>query len=471
MKDTIRQKANFFIFIVASIAALGGFVLGFDAGVIVDGKDQITSEFLLSNFQWSIITSISVLGALIAVPISGRFTDRFGTKTMLLITSIGFLTGLTLTATAYNLFQLITGRFLIGICIGIASFSAPLFISEIAPPSIRGSMVLLNGVAITAGQTLSFLASYFLHDISSFSWRIILCIEILPALALFIGMLFMPKSPRWVAKNNGIESARKILIKIRGKNYPFLEKELSEIHQNIFHAVSRTGFKNLFSKKMAPVLMVGMGLGILQQFVGISAIMYYGPVIFESVGFHSIKNAIFATFFIGLINLIFTIVSAFLVDHVGRRFLLLTGSLIAAISMLLISISSLGWFNEKWGIFFMASYMIGYCIGLGSLFWVVIAEIYPLHIRGSAMSVVTSVQCTANFIVTITFLQVFNRLGNSETFLLFGMMCLTAFVFVYFYVPETKRVPLELIEENLNKGKKTRYLGQRADDPRYETIY
>lgn len=444
---------------IVFIAALGGFVLGFDAGVIVDGKDQISDQFSLSTFQWSNVTCVSILGALLAVPISGRAADKLGTKTMLIIAAFGFIIGLTMTATAYNLAQLIIGRFIVGICIGIASFCSPLFISEVAPPPIRGSMILLNGIAITTGQTISFLTGYFLHDISPYSWRFISWIEIIPAIGLLIGMLFIPKSPRWVASKYGIDRARTVLTKIRGGASQAVETELKEIEANIVFGKTKKCFNDIFSKKIIPVLLVGIGLGVLQQFVGINAIMYYGPVIFQQVGFHTIKSAIFATFCIGMVNLIFTIVSLFLVDYVGRRVLLLTGTLIAALSLFLVGYLSLNTLNGKWVMFFIATYIIGYCISLGSLFWVIISEIFPLNIRGRAMSFVTAMQCAANLIVSFTFLELFESLGKSHTFWLYGVMSLVAFAFIYYFVPETKGVSLELIESNLNAGKKLRKLG------------
>ena len=458
----LRQKSNLWIIIaIAAVASLGGFILGFDAGVIVDGKDQISSQFFLSDFDWSLITSMSIVGTLITVPVSGRLVDYLGTKTMLVIVAIGFIIGLLLTAISHHLTQFVIGRFITGVSIGIASFSAPLFISEIAPPHIRGGMVLLNGIAITSGQTISFLIGYFLHDTSAQSWRFIVWIEMLPAICLLFGMFFMPKSPRWVAMKYGIPQARAILKKIRGGNSEaLLEKEINEIQLNVMHSSSGSQFSNLFSKKLAPVLIAGVGLALLQQFSGISAVMYYGPVIFEAAGFHSVKNAIFATFSMGFVNLIFTIVSAFLIDYFGRRVLLLCGILIAAISLFQLGISCM-FFHKKWLIlFFMATYIIGYCISVGSLFWVLVSEIYPAHIRGFAMSFTTSVQCSANFIVTITFLQLLHVLGEVGDFWLYGTACFIGFIFIYYCIPETKGLSLELIEANLTAGKRIRMLGQ-----------
>ena len=203
-------------------------------------------------------------------------------------------------------------------------------------------------------------------------------------------------------------------------------------------------------------------LGVFQQFTGINSIMYYGPVIFETAGFHPIKTAILATFWMGLLNFIFTAVTLFFVDRLGRRFLLLSGSLLAAISLFLIVFSNqVHFISPKWVIFcFMSTYIIGYCVSVGSLFWVVISEIYPQKVRGRAMSIATTIQWGANFVVSISFLSIWNRVGEAKTFGLFGMICLLTFIFVYYFIPETTNISLEKIEENLMSGKKLRELGQ-----------
>lgn len=459
MVNLRARQITFFTILITLVAALGGFILGFDAGIIIDGKDQISSQFNLTNFNWSLVTCTSIVGSIIAIPLSGQCVDKFGTKNILFFTAAICLIGLFLTTTAHTLAQFIIGRFLVGICVGITSFSCPLFLSEISPPTIRGGMILINSIAITSGQTLSFLAGYFLHDLSSSSWRMISAIEIIPTILFLIGILYMPQSPRWITKKYGIDAARLLLVKIRGVNFVALESELQEIQTNISSTLLTPRFKALFSKKIMPVLAIGIGLGSLQQFVGISTIMYYGPVVFQAIGSTSVKQGLFATFCMGLINCIFTIVSALLVDKMGRRILLLWGTLIAGSSMFLVGNVCLGNFSEKWGVFFIGTYIIGYCISLGSLFWVLISEIFPHYIRGTAMSLVTAVTSTATFLVSLTFLKFFDVLGQANTFFLYGLMSLIAFIFTYFFIPETKGVSLELIETHLKQGKKLRTLG------------
>lgn len=457
----MELHANRLIFLMTIIAALGGLLIGCDAGIITDYKDQLTARFSLSDLEWSVIASVSIVGSIIAIPISGKAADYLGRKFMLILVALGFISGLILTSTAQTLSQFVCGRFLIGLCIGIASYTSPLFISEIAPSGIRGGLVLVNGFAIAGGQTLSFLLGYFLHDLSTESWRLMLLLELIPAFILFFGIFFMPQSPRWVAMRYGIDKAISILKKIRPDDPQKIAAEIDEIQNNILHHSAVSNLRNLFSKRLTPVLIIGFGLAVFQQFSGISAILYYGPVIFNHVGFVGIKSAIFATFILGLINTLFTIVSIFLVDYLGRRFLLLTGTLIAALSLFFAGVVHWVWADAQW-IFLicMCTYTMGYCISLGSLFWLIISEVYPLNIRGLAMSMATAMQCGANFIVTLTFLTLIQYMGLHQTLWIYAINCVISFIFIYNLVPETKGTTLEQIEANLDAGKPSLELGQ-----------
>ncbi|MDP1603354.1 MAG: sugar porter family MFS transporter [Legionella sp.] len=450
---------NTFVLLVALIAGFGGFLFGYDSSVIADIKDQVMQQLSLSTWQWSEVVSFSLLGAILGIPLSGLIADKISRRSLLKIVAIGFILGTALCAEAATLNTLLIGRFLIGVCIGVASYVAPLFIAEIAPPHKRGSLILINGLTITFGQAIAYLTGYFLHDFSASSWRIILWIGVIPALILFTGMFLVPHSPRWLMKRHGPDEALQALKKIRTHGYDIQ----SELHEIAVHAdTSRSMVKQLLKPPVLFVLLIGIGLGIFQQFSGINAILYYGPVIFTSAGFYPIKNAIFATFTISVINFIFTAVTLFYIDRFGRRFLLLSGTLIAAISLFGVSLLfHLPVLNQKMGVLFLLSlYVVGYCISVGSLFWVLISEIYPLHIRGLAMSIATVVQWGANFLVSISFLEIYYTAGEMVTFSIFAGMCLLAFVFIYYFIPETTHVSLEKIEENLKSGKKIRDIGQ-----------
>lgn len=454
------KGVNSFVFFVALIAGFGGFLFGFDSSVIADVKDQVMVQLSLSEWQWSQVVSISLLGCILGIPLSGFFADKLSRRHLLKIVALGFILGTMLCMLTHDLSLLLIGRFIIGVCIGVASYVAPLFIAEIAPPDKRGALVLINGLTITFGQAIAYLIGYFIHDYSASSWRFLFAIGSIPALILFLGMYVVPHSPRWVMRKYGVEETARTLKRIRPYGYN-IQSELDEINDNLNQAP--ISYKVLFKSPIICVLAVGVALGVFQQFSGINAVMYYGPVIFESAGFYPVKNAILATFCMGMVNFLFTVLTLFYIDKLGRRFLLLTGTLLAAISLFVT-----GWlFNTAlpgqkfWILGSLSIYVLGYCISVGSLFWVLISEIYPLSVRGFAMSIATVIQWGANFVVSLSFLAIYQNLGQLLTFTLFGSLCLLAFFFVYHFVPETTGISLEQIEKNLMMGKKIKDIGQQ----------
>ncbi|MCL9685714.1 sugar porter family MFS transporter [Legionella maioricensis] len=456
----MNNGMNSFVFFVALIAGFGGFLFGFDSSVIADVKDQVIGQLALSEWQWSQVVSISLLGCVLGIPLSGFFADKLSRRYLLKIVALGFIFGTALCSLTSSLIILLIGRFIIGVCIGIASYITPLFIAEIAPPNRRGTLVLINGLTITFGQAIAYLIGYFLHDYSSNSWRYLFGMGSVPSLVLFIGMYFVPHSPRWIMNKYGMEETFKTLKRIRPSNYN-IQKELDEIHINLKH--TQPDYRLLIKAPIVFVLFVGIALGVFQQLSGINAVMYYGPVIFESAGFYPVKNAILATFCMGAVNFIFTLVTLFYIDRLGRRILLLNGTMLAAASLFSVSL----FFNyglpghKFWILGSLSFYVVGYCISVGSLFWVLISEIYPLPIRGLAMSIATVVQWGANFVVSLSFLTIYQSIGQVLTFSLFGLLCLLAFLFVYYFVPETTGVSLENIEKNLMAGKKIRDIGKQ----------
>lgn len=453
------RNEHFFLILTACVAALGGFLFGYDTGIISGALVFIRQTFPVNTLTQEIIVSSVVLGALIGAISSGRLADLFGSRLMLIYMAIAFILGTLLSSLAPNVLCLILGRLIIGVAIGITSYIAPLFISEMAPAKSRGALVLLNGIMITSGEAIAFLVDYAL--VPTQSWRLMFLTGLLPAILLFLGMLMLPASPRWMALKGHINKARDILAQIRAPQD--VNIELNEILTSA--QIAQGNWRELFSKLLRPVLIIGLGLGIFQQFVGINTVMYYGPTIFAAAGFASHSAQILATFGMGLVNTLMSIVAVIVVDKVGRRFMLLGGLALAGISLGIVGIlfsmppSAL----TGWSLFiFMVTYIAGYSLSVGSLFWLVISEIYPLNIRGLAMSFVTAVQWGANFIVALTFLTLLNITGPVYTFWLYGLMCLCSFIFCYYLVPETRGISLERIENNLRLGKKSRELGEVA---------
>jgi MFS transporter, SP family, galactose:H+ symporter len=455
------NQHTFFLILTTAIAALGGFLFGYDTGIISGALIFIRQTYPINTLAQEIIVSSVVLGALVGALSSGRLADTFGSRQMLIYMAITFIIGTLLSTFAPTVSVLILGRFIIGIAIGITSYVSPLFISEMAPAKKRGALVLLNGIMITSGETIAFLVDYAL--VPSQSWRLMFATGLIPAMLLFIGMIMLPASPRWMVLKGELTKAREVLSMIRHAHH--VDDELNEILKRTKY--DRSHWSQLFSKLLQPVLIIGLGLGILQQFIGINTVMYYGPSIFQAAGFQSEGAQLLATFGMGLINTVMSIVGVIIVDKIGRRHLLLGGTAIAAFSL-----GVVGWLFSYadhssffvWLTFvFMMIYIAGYSLSLGSLFWLVIAEIYPLNMRGLAMSFVTAVQWAANFLVALTFLSILGSIGPVYTFWMYGIMCVISFIFCYYLVPETSGISLEQIEHNLRQGKKSRELGQPID--------
>lgn len=455
---SFSSSESFFLTIISLVAALGGFLFGYDTGIVSGALVFIRQTYSISTLLQEMIVSALVLGALIGAFFSGKLAHQFGSRKMLIYTSLTFIVGTLLSGLAANVYILIVARFLIGIAIGITSYVSPLFISEMAPPKNRGALVLLNGIMITGGEAIAFLVDYFL--VTTHSWRIMFLTGLIPAILFFIGMLMLPSSPRWLILQGQIDKARDILSKTR--SIAEANKELEEIIETIH--IEKSHWSHLFSKLFQPVLIIGAGLGILQQFVGINAVMYYGPSIFQAAGFIEANSQILATFGLGLMNTIMTLIAILIVDKIGRRRMLLSGMLGAAVSL-----GMVGWFFSlhssspllAWlTFFFMMLYIAGYSLSVGSLFWLIISEIYPIHIRSLAMSFATALQWGASFIVTLSFLSILNYFGAAFSFWMYGSMCIIGLIFCYYLVPETRGISLEHIEKNLRDGRPARELGE-----------
>lgn len=435
-----------FVVLIAAIAALGGLLFGYDTGIIAGALIFIEKSFVVSTWMKEWMVSSVVLGALFGALLSGYWANRFGRRRMLIMAAISFLLGTLICSLGYSPSMIVMGRLIVGLAIGISSYTTPLFISEIAPREHRGRLVLLNGIAITGGEVLAYISDYYL--IPSQSWRYMFATGILPALLLLLGMLSLPATPRWLLLSGQSKKALEILTRIRPADRVFQEWEEMRSSMNR----KRVHWGAIFSRKNRLMLIIGLGLGVLQQFSGINTVMYYGPVIFKMAGFTSSTGQVLATLGMGVVNTAMTILMSFVVDSVGRRPLLLIGSALASLSLFimggLMKIDHLmQGVSHEVTLVLMILYIMGYCMSTGSLFWLIIAEIYPLDIRGQAMSFVTAVQWLANFIVAASFLSILQVIGTSNTFWLYGGMCALAWLFCYYLVPETRQLSLESLQK------------------------
>ncbi|MBY0378568.1 MAG: sugar porter family MFS transporter, partial [Gammaproteobacteria bacterium] len=367
----VNTKQSHFLWVVASIAALGGFLFGYDTGVISGAIIFIQQTFSLGTLYSEWVVSSVVLGALLGALCSGVLADHCGRRLMLLLAALFFIIGTVLAMAAWQVWILISGRLIIGLAIGISSYTAPLFISEMAPANKRGALILLSVVMITSGEAISFLVDYGLAPTQS--WRLMLGSGLIPAILLLLGLLLLPTSPRWLVLKGQVQEAKKTLSRLRGS--ADIESEFEEISDTLNAPTFR--WRHLLSKPWRKVLIIGVVLGVLQQFVGINTVMYYGPILFNQLGFADTTASIFATFIMGLVNTFMSIVALLCVDRLGRRRLLLYGFAIAGISLLLLSYGLpdvAHRSSEKIELLaLMITYIAGYSLGIGGLFWVIIA--------------------------------------------------------------------------------------------------
>src|SRR5579875_88174 len=437
--------AGRFVTVVSWISALAGLLFGYDTGVISGAILFVKTDFSLSRRSEELVVSAVLMGAVVGAVFGGRLADRLGRRKVLIQVAILFMIGAIGTALAPTPALLAIGRAVVGIAIGVASFTAPLYISEVSPARVRGKLVSLNQLMITIGIVVSYLADYGFAGVHA--WRWMFGVAAIPALILVIGLIFVPESPRWLMSRGFQERARAILSRIRqGSN---VDAEMSEIALSLNK--QEGGLREILSDAVRPALVVGIGLAIFQQFTGINTVIYYAPTIFQFAGFASASAAILATAGVGLINVLLTIVALRLLDRAGRRPLLLWGlvGMIASLGLLGFAFlspslsSALAWI----AVVSLAIYVACFAIGLGPVFWLMIAEIYPLRVRGRAMAVATVANWGANLVVALTFLSLLHSLGRAWTFWLYAIIGVLAWIFVYRLVPETKGRTLEELEE------------------------
>ena len=434
--------------ISAAITALGGLLFGYDTGVVSGALLFLKKDFGgLSNFQQELVTSLLLVGAVIGALVAGRVADRIGRKFTVMITAVVFVVGVLLAAFTPTYPMLLVARVIIGLAVGSASMTVPLYIGEIVPPRMRGGLVSLNQLAITVGILGSYLIDYGLSGTGN--WRLMFGLAAIPAVALFVGMLFQQESPHWLIRQGREDEARQVLRRVRNEGDIDAEvREVREISQR------EGGLRDLVSPRVRPLLMVGVLLAVFQQITGINTVIYYAPTLLQGAGFGN-SGALLANVVNGAVNVGMTIVAIWLLDKVGRRPLLLTGTAGMAVGMAITALSFLGGENLHGALAIVAVlglliYTGSFAIGLGPVFWLLIAEIYPLRIRGAAMSVASMANWAANFVVTISFLTLLSAIGGVGVFFLFGFLTLVALAYFWRKVPETKGRSLQEIERELS---------------------
>jgi sugar porter (SP) family MFS transporter len=442
-----QSTSRAFVYVAAIFAALGGLLFGYDTGVISGAELFLKNDFTLSTFALEVIVSGVLAGAAVGALLGGRLADLFGRRRLLIVTAIIFGVGGIACAAATSPAILVLGRIIVGLGIGLASGTVPVYISEVSPADARGWQVSLFQLAITIGILLAYIVDYAFASIQG--WRWMFGLAVVPAAIFGVGMLFLPESPRWLARRGHHEQARSVLARIRGTSDP--SAEMDEINRTLAHADERGRLSDVFAPSVRPALIVGIGLAVFQQVTGINTVIYYAPLIIQSAGISSASGAILATAGIGVVNVLMTIVAMWLIDRMGRRPLLLVGiaGMVATLGMLGLAFhmsgksSALVWL----AVISMMVYVASFAISLGPIFWLLISEIYPLKIRSSSEGLAAAFNWGSNLLVSLTFLTFLQIIGPARTFWMYGFFAVAAWIFSYFRVPETKGRTLEEIEE------------------------
>jgi SP family galactose:H+ symporter-like MFS transporter len=435
-----------FVYIAALFAALGGLLFGYDTGVISGALIFIKREFGLTTTAEEVVVSGVLLGATIGAIFGGKAADLFGRRRVLLVTAAIFGIGALASAVAPSPTILIISRVVLGLAIGLASTNVPVYLSEVAPPHARGWVVSLFQLAVTIGIVVAYLTDYAFASVEGWRWKLGLAVA--PALVFGTGMFFLPETPRWLIRGGHPDVAHRVLARIR--DLSDVNVEIEEIKASLAQQAESGRWTDLLRRQVRPALVVGLGLAIFQQITGINTVIYYAPRILQAAGFNSASGAILATVGVGVVNVAMTIVAMFLVDRAGRRPLLLVG-----IAGMIITLGALGlsfrisnpsgqlaWIS----VICLMGYVASFAISLGPIFWLLIAEIYPLKIRGLAEGTAATFNWASNLIVSLTFLTLVEKLGASSTFLLYALASVASWLFAYYFVPETKGRTLEQIE-------------------------
>lgn len=436
----MRQKH--YIFFISLIAAFGGLLFGFDIAIFSGTIPFIKPYYTLTDAQLGWTGSSLYVGCIIGTLITGFFADRFGRKLPLVISAGIFMVSSILMGWASSYSGLIFWRIIAGIGVGAASMLSPLYIAEVSPAAIRGRMVSINQLTIVSGILLAYFSNYMLADIEN-NWRWMFTSGAIPAVLFFVCVFFVPESPRWLISKGKIDEAKKVLKKIIGVEK--VQPELNAIQAGIQHEV-KGKLSDLLQPGITFIVLLGITMAIFQQISGANAIFFYAPIIFEKAGMN-VKDQLFQQIMIGAINLIFTLVAMQLVDKLGRKKLMLTGSILMSLWLFLVGICyHFNLFGGFYLQFFVLAFIATYASTLAPVTWVLISEIFPTRIRALAVSVSTCMLWVACFALAYGFPVLVEKLDAPQTFFLFSFICLIYFFILWKYAPETKGKTLEQFE-------------------------
>lgn len=436
------MKGRPYLYFISAVATIGGLMFGFDIGIISGAVPFIQPYFEWNELQLGWGVSSLLVGAITGAFGSGAITDRFGRKGVLIVVALFFAVSCAGMALARSAGFFVGARVIGGLAVGAVSVLSPMYVAEIAPSKIRGILITIYQLAITLGILISYVVNYGLHDVDN-NWRWMFATGLLPSIVFFIGLIFIPESPRWLIKNGFKARAITVLTRINPSGDS--EAEANSIEASISHGESHMKLLALFKPVYRKVLVLGLLLAVFVQISGINTVIDYAPKILMAAGLE-IKNALLQTSLIGLVNFAFTFIALWLIDRLGRKLLYIMGSAGMAVALLMIAIAFK--FELAPGIttVFIMLFIAFFASCIGPAFWTLVAEMFPNQIRGKAVALISFTQWVFNFLVVLFFPHLLKAIGGSMTFLFLTIMSVLQLLIAWFYIKETKGKTLEEIE-------------------------
>jgi sugar porter (SP) family MFS transporter len=434
-----------FIRRVSFIAGLGGILYGFDMGVIAAALIYVRDSFHLSTVMQEVLVIAVLIGVMIGALVGGTIADRIGRRKTLIWGAVLFIVGSVLAPLSPNVYVLFVARGLLGIAVGFTSVTAPVYVSELAPPQSRGMLIGLYQFALTLGIALADLVGYWFA--ASQGWRWMFGFGLVPAVLFLFMVITVPESPRWLFVQNRLAEAESVLKSYTDEAGARLL--LEDIRVSLMTKMERR-WSALWSPAVRGSLFIAVGFMVLIPATGINAILYYGPQIFSLAGIGSNKSAIFATLLVAITNVLATVIALVLVDRVGRKPLLYVGISGMTAALLVLSFcfhqhAELGPSLGKIATACLMFFITCYAFSIGPIAWILVSEVFPLRVRGRGVAAATLSFGTSNFLVSLTFLSLIKAAGTSLTLIIYGAFCILTLFFVAFVIPETKGRELESI--------------------------
>ncbi len=447
--DVIRSTPRY-AYLVAAVAALGGMLFGYDIGVISGAEKLLTAQFKLSAGVEELAVAAVLIGAIIGGLFGGKLSDRISRRYTLMSMAVIYTIGAIATALAPNIALFIVFRIVVGIAVGASSMVVPTYIAEMSPRQIRGGLVILQQLAISGGILLSYIWDYISFN-AGWGWRPMFAAAAIPGIALGVGMFYMSHTPRWLAMHGRWDEADEVMGRV---NPTCKDEELQRVRDELEDS-ERGSLRELLRPGVRGALIAGLGLAILQQFVGPNTVLFYGPTIFGYAGISAGSNGLLAEICVGVVLFLFVLPTIALVDVVGRKRLFYFG-LTGMGSMLVLLGMAFHFGAASWGVgvlVILLVYIGCYSLSISPLFWLMTAELYPNRLRGIGASTATVANWSANLLITVTFLSAVDALGKDIVFWIYAAFAAVGIIFVRTRVPETKGRSLEEIEVYWTHGR------------------